>query len=136
MSGWCHAILETYEYFSMYMPIDFSYPPHKADGISIPSSYTAFVAPISSSKLYNEAHASKDEKGPETPYVVMLQAINIMSGDGGGISGKCGAQVQECWEFEHPRRDAVLNSQGKVDHTVIQDTSLTHSLHMHRSAIH
>ncbi|KAI0806015.1 PRMT5-domain-containing protein [Irpex lacteus] len=84
----------------------------KPDGISIPSSYTAFVAPISSSKLYNEAHASKDEKGPETPYVVMLQAINIMSGDGGGISGKCGAQVQECWEFEHPRRDAVLDPQG------------------------
>lgn len=37
-----------------------------------------------------------------------------MSGEGGGISGKCGGQVQECWEFEHPRRDAVLNSQGET----------------------
>lgn len=83
-----------------------------ADGISIPASYSAFLAPISSSKLYNEARASKDEKGMETPYVVMLQSIKILSGDGGGLSGKCGPQIQECWEFDHPRRDAVLNTQG------------------------
>ncbi|KAI0701199.1 PRMT5-domain-containing protein [Cytidiella melzeri] len=84
----------------------------KPDGISIPASYTAYLAPISSSKLHIEAHAAKDEKGPETPYVVMLQAINILSGEGGGISGRCGAQVQGCWDFEHPRRDAVLDLQG------------------------
>ena len=48
----------------------------------------------------------------ETPYVVMLQSIKILSGDGGGLSGKCGQQIQECWEFEHPRRDALLNEQG------------------------
>ena len=83
-----------------------------ADGISIPASYTAFLAPISSSKLFNEAHVSKDEKGAETPYVVMFQSINILSGESGGMSGKCGDQVQECWEFEHPRRDAVHNAQG------------------------
>ncbi|KIP05028.1 hypothetical protein PHLGIDRAFT_129142 [Phlebiopsis gigantea 11061_1 CR5-6] len=84
----------------------------KPEGISIPASYSAFLAPISSSKLYNEARVSKDEKGMETPYVVMLQSIKILSGDGGGLSGKCGPQIQECWEFEHPRRDAVLNDQG------------------------
>lgn len=43
----------------------------------------------------------------------MFQSINILSGDGGGISGECGPQVQECWEFEHPRRDPVLNAQGE-----------------------
>ncbi|GJE96614.1 PRMT5-domain-containing protein [Phanerochaete sordida] len=84
----------------------------KPDGISIPASYTAYLAPISSSKLYNEARATKDEKSMETPYVVMLQSIKILSGDGGGLSGKCGPQIQECWEFEHPRRDAVVNAQG------------------------
>ena len=26
--------------------------------------------------------------------------------------GRCGPQVQECWEFEHPRRDSVVNRQG------------------------
>ncbi|KAF7374956.1 Protein arginine N-methyltransferase [Mycena sanguinolenta] len=81
----------------------------KPDGISIPSSYTAHLAPLSSSKLYNEARAGKDDKSVETPYVVMFQAVNILSGDGGGTSGHCGPQIQECWEFEHPRRDAVVD---------------------------
>ncbi|KAJ7707762.1 PRMT5-domain-containing protein [Mycena rosella] len=83
-----------------------------ADGISMPSSYTAHLAPLSSSKLYNEARAGKDEKSVETPYVVMFQAVNLLSGDGGGTNGRCGPQIQECWEFEHPRRDAVLDERG------------------------
>ncbi|KAJ7035001.1 PRMT5-domain-containing protein [Mycena alexandri] len=84
----------------------------KSDGISIPSSYTAHLAPLQSSKLYNEARAGKEEKSVETPYVVMFQAVNLLSGDGGGTNGRCGPQIQECWEFEHPRRDAVLNERG------------------------
>ncbi|KAG6827203.1 hypothetical protein H0H92_012808 [Tricholoma furcatifolium] len=84
----------------------------KPKGISIPSSYTAHLAPLSSSKLFNEARATKDPKSLETPYVVMFQAVNILSGDGGGLSGKCGPQVQECWEFEHPRTDPVLDARG------------------------
>ncbi|KAJ6619700.1 PRMT5 arginine-N-methyltransferase-domain-containing protein [Mycena sp. CBHHK59/15] len=84
----------------------------KSDGISIPSSYTAHLAPLSSSKLYNEARAGKDDKSVETPYVVMFQAVNLLSGDGGGSNGRCGPQIQECWEFEHPRRDAVLDERG------------------------
>jgi protein arginine N-methyltransferase 5 len=50
----------------------------------------------------------------------MFQAVNILSGtkivesdeEIGHGNGRCGPQVQECWEFEHPRRDAVLNTQG------------------------
>ncbi|KAH9945240.1 PRMT5-domain-containing protein [Epithele typhae] len=85
----------------------------KPDGISIPASYTAYLAPLSSSKLFNETKASKDtQKGAETPYVVMLHAINILSDSGAGISGSCGPRIQECWEFEHPRRDAVVTEQG------------------------
>lgn len=83
-----------------------------ADGISIPSSYSAHLAPLSSSKLYNEARAAKDLKSMETPYVVMFQAVNILSGEGGGFSGKCGPKIQECWDFEHPRRDPVLDARG------------------------
>ncbi|KAJ3856112.1 shk1 kinase-binding protein 1 [Lentinula lateritia] len=52
----------------------------KPHGISIPSSYTAHLAPLSSSKLYNEARAIKAEKSLETPYVVMFQAVNLLSG--------------------------------------------------------
>ncbi|KAG6865728.1 hypothetical protein C0991_012374 [Blastosporella zonata] len=70
--------------------------------------------PLSSSKLFNEARATKDLKSLETPYVVMFQAVNILSGNGGGLSGKCGPQVQECWEFEHPRTDPVLDSRGTL----------------------
>lgn len=83
-----------------------------ADGISIPSSYTAHLAPLSSSKLYNNARLSADIKGVETPYVVMFQNVNILSGDGGGVSGRCGSKVQPCWEFEHPRKDATVDERG------------------------
>ena len=85
---------------------------YPAEGISIPASYTAHIAPLSSSKLFNETRTTKDVKAAETPYVVMFQAINILSGNGGGLSGNCGPKVQECWEFEHPRKDAVLDERG------------------------
>ncbi|KAH9178266.1 PRMT5-domain-containing protein [Lactarius sanguifluus] len=84
----------------------------KPNGISIPSSYSAHMAPLSSSKLYNEVRAGKDEKASETPYVVMFQAVNILSGQGDDDGGRCGPQIQECWEFEHPRRDVVLDDRG------------------------
>src|SRR6266702_1608009 len=83
-----------------------------ANGISIPSSYSAHMAPLSSSKLYNEVRAGKDEKASETPYVVMFQAVNILSGQGDDDGGRCRPQIQECWEFEHPRRDVVLDERG------------------------
>jgi protein arginine N-methyltransferase 5 len=82
-----------------------------AEGISIPSSYTAHLAPISSSRLHKEVD-SKYEMSAETPYVVMFQAVNMLSGDGGGLRGACGPKVQECWSFFHPRPGAVLNAQG------------------------
>ena len=89
-------------------------------GISIPSSYASFLAPIQSAKLYHEAGGSKDsrekdrEKGLETPYVVMLQSFNFLAEDppGPGHAGRCGNRIQQCWEFEHPRKDAVLDSNG------------------------
>jgi len=86
-----------------------------ADGISIPSSYSAHLAPLSSSKLYNNARVSTDLKGVETPYVVMFQNVNILSGDGGGVSGRCGSKIQLCWEFEHPRKDATVDERGNFE---------------------
>ena len=87
---------------------------HAADGISIPSSYTAHLAPLSSSKLYNAAREGKDLKGVETPYVVMFQNVNILSGDGGGAGGRCGPKIQGCWEFEHPRKDVIVDERGQA----------------------
>jgi protein arginine N-methyltransferase 5 len=42
----------------------------------------------------------------------MLQAVNLLSGDGAGVSGRCRGQVQPCWEFMHPRPDVVVDSRG------------------------
>lgn len=90
-----------------------AYVGHLATGISIPSSYTAHLAPLSSSKLYNEARGTKSAESLETPYVVMFQAVNILSGDKREPDGRCGSQIQECWEFEHPRRDVALDARGR-----------------------
>ncbi|ORX34266.1 putative shk1 kinase-binding protein 1 [Kockovaella imperatae] len=84
----------------------------KPQGISIPISYTAHLAPVSSSRLHSEVLAAKSPGASETPYVVMMQAVNVLSGDGGGASGRCGDRIQQCWLFEHPRRDLVLNADG------------------------
>lgn len=89
-----------------------------AEGISIPASYTAHLAPVSSSKLHCEVqdYATKKNKNQEiateTPYVVMFQQVNILSGAQTG-PGRCGPRIQECWSFEHPRRDMILDSRGR-----------------------
>ena len=54
----------------------------------------------------------------------MFQAVNILSGNGGGEDDRCGPQVQECWEFEHPRRDAVLNELGKRPVLLFRDGAI------------
>lgn len=45
--------------------------------------------------------------------MVMMSAVNILSGEGGGIAGRCGDRVQQCWQFEHPRRDLILDTTGE-----------------------
>lgn len=62
----------------------------KDDGISIPASYTAYAAPMASSKLYNEVAAYKDLVHFETPYVVMFQQVCEL------------APSKALWTFEHP----------------------------------
>ncbi|KAI9323662.1 PRMT5 arginine-N-methyltransferase-domain-containing protein [Dichotomocladium elegans] len=62
----------------------------KDDGISIPCSYTAYIAPLASSKLYNEVASYKDLVHFETPYVVMFQQACEL------------APSKAVWTFEHP----------------------------------
>ncbi|KAF8674146.1 class I-like SAM-binding methyltransferase superfamily [Rhizoctonia solani] len=84
----------------------------KPEGISIPASYTAYLAPISASRLYNDPSGLlRETKGAETPYVVMLHAINTLSGDEEDKHPRCGPKIQDCWTFEHPRK-IVLDPQG------------------------
>ncbi|CAG8470262.1 6266_t:CDS:10 [Paraglomus brasilianum] len=69
----------------------------KPDGISIPSSYTAFIAPLSSAKLFAEAAMHRDW---EMPYVVMFHACTQL------------ASPKSVWTFEHPNRLLTVDEQG------------------------
>lgn len=75
----------------------------KSDGVSIPASYTSFVVPLQSSKLYNEVRNSYDrDKNPhanfETPYVVHFQNRTELS------------EPQALFTFEHPIKGPIDNS--------------------------
>ncbi|XP_062454791.1 protein arginine N-methyltransferase 5 [Rhea pennata] len=70
----------------------------KAGGVSIPCAYTSFLAPISSSKLYNEVRGCRErDRHPEaqfeTPYVVRLHNFHQL------------APPQPCFAFRHPNPD-------------------------------
>uniref|UniRef100_A0A3B3SD68 Protein arginine N-methyltransferase 5 n=1 Tax=Paramormyrops kingsleyae TaxID=1676925 RepID=A0A3B3SD68_9TELE len=74
----------------------------KDDGVSIPSSYTSFLAPLSSSKLYNEVRGCRErDKDPEchfeTPYVVRLHNFHQL------------AEPKPCFSFSHPSTDMNNN---------------------------
>lgn len=67
----------------------------KEDGVSIPQSYTSFLAPVSSSKLYNEVRGCREhDRHPEaqfeTPYVVRLHNFHQV------------APPLPCFSFRHP----------------------------------
>jgi len=53
------------------------------------------IAPLSSSKLYNDVVAFKDLAHLETPYVVMLQAHAQIG------------EPQYLWRFDHPNRTDI-----------------------------
>merc|ERR1719277_1690822 len=91
----------------------------KDSGISIPCSYTSYVAPLSSSKLWNEARICKDSgKVPEapfeTPYVVRLHNVNIL------------APSQPLFTFSHPNRAEVIDNSryGILDFKIPVDSLL------------
>lgn len=87
----------------------------KAGTVSIPSRYTAFLAPVSSSKLHQEvrSHALYPnetmsdaigmQKATETWYVVRPHQATQM------------CKEQECWEFAHPRQDEKLTRFVSLD---------------------
>jgi len=91
----------------------------KPDGISIPSSYTSYIGPLQSSKLYNEVRSCKDETKHrlanfETPYVVHFQNRFELS------------PPQELFTFRHPNRSELIdNSRYKeVTFNIIADSVL------------
>jgi type II protein arginine methyltransferase len=94
----------------------------KEDGISIPSSYTSFIAPLSSSKIYGDVLSHGDAAHLETPYVVKFRAVKEL------------AEPIPLWEFKHPLSGFHLergskcfnlhNSRYAVGHFVISSDSI------------
>ncbi|CAH8526815.1 unnamed protein product [Heterobilharzia americana] len=79
----------------------------KDDGISIPCSYTSYVAPLQSLQVYNETKRSKDVTNRvgfsmETPYVVRLRNCQIL------------ASPQVAFVFEHPKKDLTESNAREV----------------------
>jgi len=74
-------------------------------GISIPSSYTAHLTPVLAPRLHSDIshRAITDTTATETPYVVMLHAIDYLATSVPGHP-----QVQEVWEFVHPLPSSTL----------------------------
>mmetsp|Transcript_9403 Transcript_9403/g.28346 ORF Transcript_9403/g.28346 Transcript_9403/m.28346 type:complete len:651 (-) Transcript_9403:1001-2953(-) len=71
----------------------------KDDGVSIPCAYTSYVAPLSSSRLYNEVRSyGESTASMETPYVVKIHRGYLLSA------------VSECFSFYHPNREEVKDN--------------------------
>ncbi|XP_057957491.1 protein arginine N-methyltransferase 1.5 [Malania oleifera] len=71
----------------------------KEDGISIPSSYTSFVQPVTASKLYNDVKSHKDLVHFETAYVVKLHRVARL------------APSQPVFTFTHPDYSAKKSNE-------------------------
>ncbi|KAL4956038.1 PRMT5 arginine-N-methyltransferase-domain-containing protein [Aspergillus filifer] len=86
-------------------------------GISIPASYTAHFTPISAPKLHADVtnQSISNPAAPETPYVVMLHAIDYLSTNPSEINARSSITtvpteaatpfIQTAWSFSHPNWD-------------------------------
>jgi len=66
-------------------------------GISIPSDYTSYITPISSTKLYNSVSSYKDIIHFETSYVVKFNKVCEIS------------EPKPIWSFHHPNWNIDTN---------------------------
>ncbi|KAK5817097.1 protein arginine N-methyltransferase 1.5 [Gossypium arboreum] len=84
----------------------------KQDGISIPSSYTSFIQPITASKLYNDVKSHKDLVHFETAYVVKLHSVAKL------------APSQSIFTFNHPDYSTKKSNQRykKLHFVIPSDT--------------
>ncbi|KAH6788310.1 SHK1 binding protein 1 [Perilla frutescens var. frutescens] len=84
----------------------------KEDGISIPSSYTSFVQPVTACKLYNDIKSHKDLVHFETAYVVKLHRVARL------------AHTQPVFTFTHPDHSPTASNQRykKLQFDIPEDT--------------
>ena len=97
-------------------------------GISIPSSYTAYITPIAAPKLHADiaTRSTNDPTAPNTPYVVMLHAVDYLSTtvsttdsitNSSESDSTPSPNVIPAWSFSHgpspPLPEADLNAHNK-----------------------
>ncbi|KAK5631446.1 hypothetical protein RRF57_007160 [Xylaria bambusicola] len=81
-------------------------------GISIPSSYTAHVSPISTPRLYADIKSRSGQGGADganafdTPWVVRLFALDFVAAR--GVPDH--ARFQQAWEFAHPLPQSTMDA--------------------------
>ncbi|DAZ97411.1 TPA: hypothetical protein N0F65_011295 [Lagenidium giganteum] len=88
----------------------------KEDGISITCRYTSYVAPIMSSKVWNEVKAYDSLKSFETPYVVRLHNFYSI------------AESQPCFTFVHPKFGRIDNRRAVELTFVAEESAVVHGL--------
>ncbi|CAD7703043.1 unnamed protein product, partial [Ostreobium quekettii] len=74
-------------------------------GISIPSSYTSYMAPVAAFRAYNSTRAYSDVKHLETAYVVKMHNQSIL------------APPQPVFTFEHPNRSSNIDNSRYISIT-------------------
>ncbi|KAJ1420140.1 S-adenosyl-L-methionine-dependent methyltransferase [Sesbania bispinosa] len=90
----------------------------KPDGISIPSSYTSFLQPVTASKLHNDVKAHKDLVHFETAYVVKIHNAARL------------APSQPVFTFTHPKHsDKESNQRYKKLYFVIPNDTGSAMVH-------
>mmetsp|Transcript_10661 Transcript_10661/g.29490 ORF Transcript_10661/g.29490 Transcript_10661/m.29490 type:complete len:434 (+) Transcript_10661:1-1302(+) len=77
----------------------------KPGGTSIPQDYTSYVAPLSSSRLWNEVKHFKDLAHFETQYVVKAHNAYQM------------CESKECFYFSHPSNDRTPSEIAAIDNS-------------------
>ncbi|KFA47760.1 hypothetical protein S40293_07133 [Stachybotrys chartarum IBT 40293] len=79
----------------------------KPHGISIPSSYTAHLSPISTPKIYADilSRSPSEPTAFQTPWVVRLFALDFVCQRVPGSP-----RFQEAWEFSHPIPESTIQA--------------------------
>jgi len=85
------------------------------DGVCIPTSYTSYLTPVSTTKLWNDVKNYNDILHFETAYVVKFHQAFYPSRD-----------VKECFEFVHPNWELSSNDRYKEIEFTAEVESLIH----------
>ncbi|KAL9597920.1 MAG: hypothetical protein Q9219_004810, partial [cf. Caloplaca sp. 3 TL-2023] len=114
-------------------------------GISIPQSYTSYLTPIAAPKLHADilARTPGDPTAPNTPYVVMLHAVDYLSTTttsappGNAVGAGYEPIVLAAWEFRHRPDDPNIDKEDPnqtTDHAIRRRENNNNNKHNARSA--